>query len=102
MAIAASNMTAALGYVICDKAKKDDVPCSRYRAHRDWRYNPKAAVEPDHKMTSVPNKIPICDIANGIASVPAPITIKPVSHDTQVAVVGKGEYENIEGFFRVL
>lgn len=36
-AIAASNMTAALGYVSCDKAKKDELPRSRYRAHRDCR-----------------------------------------------------------------
>lgn len=37
IAIAASKITAALGYVSCDRAKKDDEPRSRYRAHRDWR-----------------------------------------------------------------
>jgi len=68
-------MTAALGYVIWDKAKKEAVPRSRYRAHLDWRYNPKAAVVPDHNITIVPRTIPIWLIANGIAKVPAPTMV---------------------------
>ena len=72
-------MTAAFGYVICDKAKKDEVPRSRYRAHRDWRYNPKAAVVPAHNITNVPSNMPIWDIDRGIANVPAPTTTETVS-----------------------
>lgn len=37
IAIAASNMTAALGYVSCESAKKDELPLSRYRAQRACR-----------------------------------------------------------------
>lgn len=76
IAIAASNMTAAFGYVIWERAKKEDDPRSRYRAHRDWRYKPKADVNPDQSMTMIPSRIPKCDIAEGIANVPAPITAK--------------------------
>ena len=74
MAIAVSKTTAALGYVICDNAKNEEVPRSTYRAHRDWRYNPKAAVIADQIMTKVPSNMPICEIAKGLASTPAPIT----------------------------
>jgi len=74
MAIAASNMTAALGYVICERAKKDEVPRSRYRAHLVCRYKPNDAHAADHMITTDPRRIPICDIARGIANVPAPIT----------------------------
>lgn len=68
-------MTAALGYVIWDNAKNEEVPFSRYREHRVCRYKPKAAVRPDHTITKTPSRIPICDIAKGIARVPAPITV---------------------------
>jgi hypothetical protein len=51
---------------ICD-LRQEEVPRSRYRAHLDCKYSPKAAVVPDHRITMVPRVMPICDIANGIA-----------------------------------
>jgi hypothetical protein len=75
IAIAASNTTAAFGYVICESAKKEDVPLSRYRAQRAWRYNPKAEVSPHHRIRRTPSMIPKWDMAEGMASVPAPMTV---------------------------
>src|SRR5256885_374743 len=73
--MAASNITAAFGYVIWLRAKKLEDPLSRYLAHLVCRYNPKPAVTPDHRMTIVPSNIPICDIARGMARTPAPMIV---------------------------
>lgn len=45
-----------------------------YSAQRVWRYRPKPAVMPAQMMTSDPRTMPICDMARGIASTPAPTT----------------------------
>jgi hypothetical protein len=74
MAMAASNNTAAFGYVICEREKNDEVPRSKYLAHLDCRYKPKPDVRPHHMIRMTPSMIPKCDIAAGITSVPAPIT----------------------------
>lgn len=75
MAIAASKTTAAFGYVIWDSAKNEDDPLSMYLEHRDWRYSPKADVSPHQTIRMTPSVRPKWDIADGIASVPAPITV---------------------------
>jgi len=51
-------------------------------------------MEPDQRITKVPNNMPICDIANGMASVPAPIT-GSVRMDIRVAI------ESLTGIYKI-
>lgn len=73
--IAPSNTTAAVGYVIWLRAKNDEFPRSKYRAHLVCKYSPNPLVRPAHIMTITPSVIPIFDMACGMASTPAPTIV---------------------------
>lgn len=54
MAIAASKKTAARGNVSCETAWNDECRCFVFVAHRERRYNPNAAIEPDITQVITP------------------------------------------------
>lgn len=58
MAIAASKNTAAFGKVISATAKKEERLCGVFAAHRERRYNPKAAMPPERTQVIIPGRIP--------------------------------------------
>lgn len=63
IAIAASKMTEAFGYVNWLRLKKLAVPLSTYFAHRACRYSPKPLIQPEKTITNTPSEIPNFAIA---------------------------------------
>lgn len=58
MAMAASKNTAAFGKVSWATAKNDARLCGVFVAHRDKRYSPKTATEPENRQVMIPGSIP--------------------------------------------
>lgn len=65
MAIAASKKTAARGKVSSATAKKDDLRCGVLVAHRESKYRPNAATEPEKRQVSMPGMMPADAMACG-------------------------------------
>lgn len=63
MAMAASKNMAALGNVSCAITKKEARRWGALVAHRDKRYRPKTATEPENKQVRSPGIIPAEAIA---------------------------------------
>lgn len=58
VAIAASKNTAARGNVSCATAKNEARRWGAFLAHKDNRYSPKAATEPENTQVIIPGIMP--------------------------------------------
>lgn len=67
-AIAASKNTAAFGNVSCATAKKDERRWGALAAHKDKRYKPKAATDPEKRQVIMPGNKPAEAIAYDVRS----------------------------------